>query len=93
MDASVPSLKNFQGGQVGGRNHETEKYPAIRETDVQYHAVTWADQQHCLKSQQEEKDKQASNPVETDGIDVQDEGDWTLVAVQSRRRSLPLRFP
>jgi len=43
--------------------------------------VTWADQQHCLKSQQEEKDKQASNPVETDGIDVQDEGDWTLVAV------------
>lgn len=62
-------------------NHQADTYPAIRERGRCYHAVTWADQQHCLKSQQEEKDKQASNPVETDGIDMQDEGDWTLVAV------------
>lgn len=42
------------------------------------------------KSQQGEEGKQASNSKDTDDKSMQHEADWTLVSMQSRRKSLPL---
>lgn len=51
-------------------------------------AVTWAKWQPWLKSQQGEEAKLASSPEETDGKNMQDEGDWTFISNQSRSRIL-----
>jgi len=49
-----------------------------------------ADQQPCLKFLQGEEAKQATNPEEANGKNIQDEGDRTLVSAQGRRGNLPL---
>lgn len=55
-----------------------------------YHAMTWANWQSCPKSLQEEEVKPAPNAEETDCKNIQDEGDWTLISDQRRRRNLPV---
>ena len=80
------SMKKSSGWEISGNQREINEW---------YRTVTQADRWPCLKCLQGKDAKLSSNPEETNGKNIEDDGEWIPVSAWSRRTAyfLLLMFP